>query len=142
MIILMPVYVSFFQKCQKRKFDLFYFYFYILLCFLLTLSPIHFGKTIYFTHSFNRSSFGLDFSFRSFFLNLSLCFPLGYFLKNKTVFRAFLIGFAFGMIVELTQLIFPLSRVFDPLDMIFCGMGALISSLFYKLVFSVFLRGN
>ena len=84
---------------------------------------------------------GLDLSLKNIFLNFALTFPLGqwlFFCVKKAPQRGFIssavVGALFGLLIELIQLIFPLGRVVDPLDILLCAAGTLFSFLVARLI--------
>lgn len=135
--ILVPIFALTFLSPRKRLFNILYILFYLALCLFLTILPIKIERGLIFISCEMGRKFSLDLSIRNIFLNLALCFPLGYILKNKRPIDIFRIGLFMGLIIEILQLILPLSRVFDPIDIYLIGICPLLSQKFYSFTLAV-----
>lgn len=138
--ILAPIYALTFLSPRKRLFNIIYILFYLAICLFLTILPIKIERGLIFISFEKGRKFSLDLSLRNIFLNLALCFPLGYILKNKRPIEVFRIGLFMGLIIEILQLILPLSRVFDPIDIYLIGICPPLSQKFYSFTLPAGLR--
>lgn len=100
----------------------------------LTFSP--YKHSTWFAHKFVFDVFSTK--IKDFFINIMMLIPLGYLLpalfKKNVVVKTIIFGFVFSLSIELTQFVFPISRLPQLSDIIFNTLGCAIGTLFFVLV--------
>ena len=131
------------RKIKHKIFLVLFIFLYGFCLIILTLCEIKINfknNIIYFSFKVYESlqiKFDFDFSLYNFLINFVLFFPFGILLKTSNYifnkkFKPLKFGLILGLFIEVTQLLLPINRVVDIIDILFDGASTFISFYIIK----------